>query len=339
MEGEFLLKPVPPGRYSLKAVYVGYQAQSIEDITITGGKTTYLEVTLNSAEGVKLDEVEMVEYKVPLIDPDMKSGSTTTMEHYSNMATRDINSAAATTAGVYQQNIRGGRGNEETYFVEGTYSPVETIYLADDPSAYALSNLEYTLDVPYTIPCDGSDHTIRIREASVAASYVYHAVPKMETEVFLTAEIPDWHNLQLLSGNANIFFQGTFTGATYINSRQTVDTLKVNLGRDRDVIVTRNGSRHINDKRNSSSYIREAMSWNITIKNNKTAPVHLVLHDQYPLAERKSIQIELTESGNAGVNEKTGDLRWDLVLNTGEKKSIAYNYAVKYPKWTRIVTE
>ena len=63
-----------------------------------------------------IEEVEIIEYQVPLIDPDMKSGATVTREDYNNLATKDINSVAATTAGVYQAdegggiNIRGGRG-------------------------------------------------------------------------------------------------------------------------------------------------------------------------------------------------------------------------------------
>jgi hypothetical protein len=62
--------------------------------------------------------------------------------------------------------------------------------------------------------------------------YVYHAIPKLDNDVFLTAEIVDWTNLNLLSGKLNIYYQGTYTGESFINSEQAEDTLKVSLGRD-----------------------------------------------------------------------------------------------------------
>jgi len=55
----------------------------------------------------------------------MKSGGTVTREEYQNMATKNINSVAATTAGIYQAdeggslNVRGGRTNSTIYFVDG----------------------------------------------------------------------------------------------------------------------------------------------------------------------------------------------------------------------------
>ncbi|MBK9283069.1 MAG: TonB-dependent receptor plug domain-containing protein [Sphingobacteriaceae bacterium] len=125
MEGEATIKPLEPGKYSIKGVYVGYQAQEIKDVVVGDGKTAYVTIGLSNGEGVKLDEVEVVVYQVPLIDPDTKSGQTVTREDYQNLATKDVNSVAATTAGVYQAdngggiNVRGGRSGNTTYFVDG----------------------------------------------------------------------------------------------------------------------------------------------------------------------------------------------------------------------------
>lgn len=125
MDGEAFIKPLSPGKYTVKGVYVGYQASEVKDIQVGDGKTAYITIGLSNGEGVKLDEVEVVIYQVPLIDPDTKSGQTVTREDYQNLATKDINSVAATTAGVYQAdegkaiNVRGGRSGNTTYFVDG----------------------------------------------------------------------------------------------------------------------------------------------------------------------------------------------------------------------------
>src|SRR6202008_1654509 len=129
---EAFIKPLAPGKYTVKGVYVGYQAQEVKDVIVGEGKTAYVTVQLSNGDGVKLDEVEVVTYAVPLIDPDTKTGQTVTREEYQNLATKDINSVAATTGGVFQKddggalNVRGARtgaggiaSSPTGYFVDG----------------------------------------------------------------------------------------------------------------------------------------------------------------------------------------------------------------------------
>ncbi|MDF2438250.1 MAG: hypothetical protein K0Q95_2626 [Bacteroidota bacterium] len=123
IDGEVMIKPLNPGKYSVKATYVGYQAVQIDNVNLAVGKTVYLNMEM--AAGQQLDIVEVIEYSEPLIDPDTKSGGTVTREEYQNMATKNINSVAATTAGVYQAdeggdlNVRGARSSGTAYYVDG----------------------------------------------------------------------------------------------------------------------------------------------------------------------------------------------------------------------------
>lgn len=125
MDGYATIKPLAPGKYDVKGVYVGYQAQEMKGIVVGEAKTANVTIELSNGEGVRLDEVMVVEYQVPLVDPDTKTGKTITGDDYIKMATKNINSVAATTAGVFQAdegaglNVRGGRGNSTTYFVDG----------------------------------------------------------------------------------------------------------------------------------------------------------------------------------------------------------------------------
>lgn len=123
IDGEAMIKPLNPGKYNLKATYVGYQTVIMEGINLAVGKTVYQ--TLEMTAGQELEVVDVIVYTEPLIDPDTKSGSTVTREEYQNMATKNINSVAATTAGVYQQDeggalsVRGQRSSGTTYFIDG----------------------------------------------------------------------------------------------------------------------------------------------------------------------------------------------------------------------------
>ncbi|MDQ3047473.1 MAG: TonB-dependent receptor, partial [Bacteroidota bacterium] len=123
IDGEVIIKPLNPGKYNVKATYVGYQAVQIDNVVLTVGKTAQLNMAL--APGQQLQEVEVVEWSKPLIDPDTKSGGTVTAEEYQNMATKNINSVASTTAGVYQKdeggalNVRGARSDGTSYYIDG----------------------------------------------------------------------------------------------------------------------------------------------------------------------------------------------------------------------------
>lgn len=123
IDGEAMIKPLNPGKYDVKATYVGYQTVAISNITVSVGKTVYLNMEMTAGQELKV--VEITEWKEPLIDPDTKSGGTVTREEYENMASKNINSVAATTAGVYQKdeggslNMRGARDNGTAYYVDG----------------------------------------------------------------------------------------------------------------------------------------------------------------------------------------------------------------------------
>jgi hypothetical protein len=124
INGDFIIKPLNPGKYDLKASYVGYQAQLVQGLIVTGDKTSYQDIKLATAS-VELKNIEIVSYKEPLIDPDTKSGGTVTREEYQAMPSKDINAVASTTAGVYQAdegknlNMRGQRDQGTSYYVDG----------------------------------------------------------------------------------------------------------------------------------------------------------------------------------------------------------------------------
>ena len=80
---------------------------------------------MNLQEGVALAEVQIIEYKKPLLDQDNLSGETKTAEEIVALPTRSVASVAATTAGIYQRdegeslNVRGSRSDATDYYIDG----------------------------------------------------------------------------------------------------------------------------------------------------------------------------------------------------------------------------
>ncbi|HQT22450.1 MAG: hypothetical protein B7X86_08710 [Sphingobacteriales bacterium 17-39-43] len=57
IEGRYTLGNLNPGKYSLSFSYIGYQAKNITDIEVLAGKTTTLDVIMEEASSLALEEV------------------------------------------------------------------------------------------------------------------------------------------------------------------------------------------------------------------------------------------------------------------------------------------
>ena len=193
-------------------------------------------------------------------------------------------------------------------------------------------NVSFDIDIPYDILSNGKVHSVALKDIKLPASYKYYAVPKVEKEAFLLAEIADYSKYNLLPGEANIIFEGMYVGKTTINPSQTADTLNLSMGRDKKVsikrekVVDKSGTKFLSSKK------EQTFTFDITVRNNKKENIDLLLKDQYPLSTDKEIEIELLQSDNAKINTETGILTWQLQIKANETKKIRISYRVKYPK-------
>lgn len=193
-------------------------------------------------------------------------------------------------------------------------------------------NISFDIDVPYDILSNGKAHSVSLKELKLPVSYRHYAVPKLEKEAFLLAEIKDYSKYNLLRGEANIIFEGVYAGKTFIDPNQTSDTLNLSMGRDKKISIKREKVVDKSGTRFLSSYKEQTFTFDITVRNNKKEAVQLLLKDQYPLSTDKEIEVELLESDKAKVNKETGVLTWDLDLKPGETEKIRIAYKVRYPK-------
>lgn len=123
LDGNYFFSDIDPGTYDIEASYIGYTAQRQTDVIVKAGRTNRLDFAISV--GLLLEAVEIVEYKVPLIEIDnTTSGATVTAEAIRSLPTKSINAIAATTAGISSTDggaisIRGSRSNGTVYYVDG----------------------------------------------------------------------------------------------------------------------------------------------------------------------------------------------------------------------------
>jgi hypothetical protein len=198
---------------------------------------------------------------------------------------------------------------------------------------------EFQIDIPYSIPSDNQPYDVNMVEYEIDASYEYYAVPKLSNNAFLIAKIPNWFNYNLLSGTTYIFFKGIYQGESFIDLDTASDTLSISVGRDKDLVISRDIQKDFVSKGIIGTSKKEQKAWTISIKNNKTIPVNISIEDQYPVSKVDDIKVDLIEYTGAKKEESTGKLTWNLLLNPAEKKTLDLRYSVKYPNSRSVLIE
>ncbi|UOE48104.1 DUF4139 domain-containing protein [Mucilaginibacter sp. SMC90] len=201
------------------------------------------------------------------------------------------------------------------------------------------TNIEFNIANPYTVLSDGKQYAVEISQYNIDATYQYYVAPKLSTDVFLTAQLTNWNKYSFLSGEANLFFEGTYIGKSLINTDATTDTLNLSLGTDKNIIVTRTMEKGLAMRQSSGSNQKEIRNWLIDIKNRKSQPVNLLVEDQVPVSQNKDIEVEAQETSGAKPDATTGKVSWKFVLNSLDEKKVKLKYQVKYPKNQTVIVQ
>ena len=195
-------------------------------------------------------------------------------------------------------------------------------------------NIVYTIDLPYSIPGNGKEQNIELQTKETKTEYKYYCAPKLDHATYVLAEISDWEKLGLLSGNANITFEGVYVGATYIDANSTHEKLSLTLGTDKRVSVKREKMQDFSATKFLGNDVQQTFTYKITVKNNQNRKIKMVLKDQYPISTQKKIEITLLKETThwTANKEDVGVITWEDDFEAGETKSYRISYSVKYPK-------
>ncbi len=201
------------------------------------------------------------------------------------------------------------------------------------------TTVDFVIDLPYTVNSDNKTYTVNMADYALPATYQYYSIPKVEKDAFLISSIADWEQYNLLEGEANIFFENTFVGKTVLDVRYASDTLDISLGRDKAVSVNREKISDFTSKKFVGTRKEESRAWKITIKNNKSQAIDMMLLDQVPVSQRDEIRVDAEELSGGKLNPTTGEVRWALRLTPGEERVLTLRYVVKYPRNQNLIIE
>lgn len=202
-----------------------------------------------------------------------------------------------------------------------------------------LTAMNFKLPKKYSITSGEEPLKVKLDQQDLAADYEYYTAPVLDNKVYLTAMLKDWQSLDLLPGEARIYFEDTFTGQVFVDANLNTEDFEVALGNDQNIVVER---KQIN-KLKSKSFFRNNVivekEYEISIKNNKGENVVVILEDRIPLSQNSDIKLDDQEFDDAKIDEETGILTWDVQLDAKTKKSKKFSYKVTYPKGKQVNIE
>ena len=195
-----------------------------------------------------------------------------------------------------------------------------------------LTAAEFKIDLPYNIISNGEKHMVLVQKSELETNFKYYAVPKLDASVYLVAEMLKIDELQLIPSKANIFFDGTYVGETFIDPTTMNDTLYLSLGKDPNIAISRKLISSKCKEKIIGDKIEKHLAYSIEIKNMKSSQVKVVIQDQIPITTNSDIIIDKINAGKGKLKARTGLIEWKTILKSKEQKTYDFDYRIKFNK-------
>lgn len=201
------------------------------------------------------------------------------------------------------------------------------------------TTVNFEIKTPYTVRSNNKNHVVDMMHHQLPAFYQYYCVPKIDKDAFLIANIMDWEQYNLLEGEANVFFEGTYIGKSLLDVRYASDTLEISLGRDKNVSVNRKKMENFTTKQFMGNKKEESRAFKTSVKNNKKQSINMIVLDQIPVSTTQEIEVNVQKTSGAKLNKESGEIKWEFRLEPSREKELDLKYSVKYPKNKQLVIE
>lgn len=325
-DGKFEIT-VPKGETWLKASFVGYGDAQQQILS------PYLKFFLTPNDLV-LNEISVAEEVVTLGDTEYDyDGNTSTLASGNfKVETKNLermpgvrNKSRDRSLGFLKQERSAATGWNYNQKANGGFEnkPI-TVAMKKD------MRVEYTILSKMSIPTDGMDHRVNIASFDLNASYEYHAVPKLDPSVYLAAQVTGWEKLNLMSGESNIYFDGTFMGKSYLDVNSTKDTLSFSFGKDNKISMERTRVKEKSKSKTIGSRQHFEVTWEIKVKNNGGANIPLIIKDQFPISNNADIKVKHSDVEGAKLDDKTKIITWSFLQGISGSKTMTFDYSVDY---------
>ena len=210
----------------------------------------------------------------------------------------------------------------------GNYASSPSVAYVDEANFF-----EYKLNQPYSVQTGAKNIEISFNEEKVAANYLYKTLPYADPNAYLIAKVGDWQKLNLLAGEASLYFNNSYIGKIYLDAKNMTADYELSLGKDDRIQVTRKNI--LGNKKTAgftgSKTVRE-YDWEIKVVNQRAKSIEIEIVDRIPLSKDSNIDVEFKAPNGSTYDEAEGKLTWSTKIEP-TKSFIAHTiYGIKFPK-------
>ncbi len=188
---------------------------------------------------------------------------------------------------------------------------------------------EWDVDKETEIYCDINDQYVDCR---------YHvvAIPKIDGNAYLAAEVDTAALEDLQQTEASVYNKGTYMGAVYLDADMTEEKYDLSLGIDETVKVVRKQIRKHTSNVLLKGQKKTEYEYEIKVTSRKNKPCQLTVIDQIPVSQDKTIIVDSRNLSGGKLKEETGEVKWDFELEKQQVKTLSLAYDVSWPKDKKI---
>lgn len=221
----------------------------------------------------------------------------------------------------------------------------EKLNLDITKTEYELPRIETGISLQYVIPGRISLKSgepakkINLYQGKVSAEFEYYALPKIREIAFLKGILKNTTDYVLLSGEANTYVGGEFTGKTQIATIAPQESTELSFGTDERVKVKRELVRtFVSSGGLFSKKEKKEFVYKTSVENTYSREIDIKLVEQIPVSQHKDIKVEVTklEPKDYDENKDLGTYTWQPKLTGQQKFIVNLEYNVEYPKGKRV---
>jgi uncharacterized protein (TIGR02231 family) len=198
--------------------------------------------------------------------------------------------------------------------------------------SYSTLSVEYQIADRLTIKGNGQEEIVSVIQYNLPITKKYLAIPKVQEEAFLLANITDWDTLNLLPGKASVYLDGSYTSDIRIDPSILSDTFPLLVGSDPGIVVNRSLVTAQTTVRTVGAQKRVMKTYSLGIRNKKKTPIEVIVKDQVPVSANSQISVDILELSGGTLNKETGEVEWKVLVPPMAQIEKRISFEIKFPK-------
>ncbi|MFU8772051.1 MAG: DUF4139 domain-containing protein [Anaerolineales bacterium] len=177
----------------------------------------------------------------------------------------------------------------------------------------------------------GTPIQMEIRSGQWNSEFTYLARPLQSSQAFIDGKIqPGDEFFPLPTGKASIRIDDVHVGQRPFSLYHLEET-SISFGNDPSIQIDVKGAHKAGEKGLLNKEKTYDWNWSISVTNHKSIPITLRIEDDIPHIAHQHIQFK--ERYQPPLPDRDDNaLYWNLLLTSGERKTLKYGYSITYPK-------